>query len=369
MKIGLVCPYNIFKGGGVQECVTALGKELSTRGHDVRILTPLPRENNAKSPENVIFIGTAADVKSPFHTTGQVSVSLNNEMLEQVLDKERFDVLHFHEPWVPFVSRQILGRSKSVNVATFHAKLPGTTVSRTLEKVITPYTKSIMKYLDCLTAVSDVAAEYVQTLTDEPVYIIPNGIDIKKYKPKTTTQTNNSILYVGRLERRKGLKYLLQAFQKLVTADPTLQLQIAGDGSDRLKLETYVSENNIPNVTFYGFVTEKEKLNLLAQAGVFCSPAIYGESFGIVLLEAMAMNLPVVAGNNPGYASVLKDRGTVSLVNPKDINEFASKLKLMLHDQELRHLWQKWAKSYVQQFSYKQVVDEYENLYLKSCGK
>src|SRR5690606_16336645 len=110
--------------------------------------------------------GRARDVKSPFATVGQISVSINTKILDDVLEKEQFDILHFHEPWVPIVSRQILSRSQAKNVATFHAKLPETMMSKTIERVITPYTKSIIKYLDGYTAVSGAAAEYVTTLTD-----------------------------------------------------------------------------------------------------------------------------------------------------------------------------------------------------------
>src|SRR3990167_1142172 len=182
MRIGLVCPYNIFKGGGVQECVLALQKELAKRGHEVHIITPTPRNLPKTIPDEIILLGSAANVKS-FHTTAQVSVSVNTELVDLALEKYNFDILHFHEPWVPILGRQILGRSSSKNVATFHAKLPDTVMSRTIEKVITPYTRSILKYLDNLTAVSDAAAEFVHSLTNKPVQIIANGIDLKHYRP------------------------------------------------------------------------------------------------------------------------------------------------------------------------------------------
>ena len=150
MKIGLVCPYHIFKGGGVQECVFALQKELEARGHVARIITPLPRDvDDTDGVHDCIdFVGTSANVKSPFHTTAQVSVSLDTSAMAEMLEREQFDVLHFHEPWVPIMSRQLLTQSDTVNVATFHAKLPETVMSKTIERVVTPYTKSVLKYLD-----------------------------------------------------------------------------------------------------------------------------------------------------------------------------------------------------------------------------
>jgi phosphatidylinositol alpha-mannosyltransferase len=129
MKVGLVSPYNIFKGGGVQECIIAIQSELEKRGHHAVIITPQPRNYDGPTPEHVIFLGGSTDFKSPFHTTAQVSATVNVDRLDEVLEQEKFDILHFHEPWVPIVSRQILGRSNTLNIATFHAKLPETAMS------------------------------------------------------------------------------------------------------------------------------------------------------------------------------------------------------------------------------------------------
>lgn len=368
MKIGLVCPYNIAKGGGVQEIVRAMQKELVARGHIVKILTPEPREMaDSHRTKDTIFVGSAADFKSPLHTTSQFSVTADMYGIEQMLEEEQFDILHFHEPWVPMLSRQILSRSQSVNIATFHAKLPETMMSRTVSRVVTPYTKAVLRNLDELTAVSDAAAEYVCSLTDAPVAIIPNGIDLSVYKtvkhPIPKPGATKKILFIGRLERRKGVNCLLEAYGLLSDRCDDVELIIAGDGPDREKLEYAAHEMELPNVTFLGYVSDKEKVKLLSTTDLFVAPALYGESFGIVLLEAMASGLVTVAGNNPGYASVLQELGSLSLVNPKDSPEFSRRMDVMLHDADLRKLWQKWAKEYVKQFSYTTIVDQYEEVY------
>lgn len=366
MKIGLICPYDIYKGGGVQECVRATQAELLSRGHEVKIITPLPRQTEAKQPPNIIFIGYSRDIKSPLHTTSQVSVNLNNDMVEEVLSREQFDILHFHEPWVPIVSRQILSRSTAKNVATFHAKLPETVVSRTIERVITPYTKSVIKYLDALTAVSEAAATYVSTLTDKPINIIPNGINLSYYSAQPIKRPSDKpkhIVFIGRLEKRKGVKYLLQAFALLSQNHPTTKLTIAGNGPDRAKLELLADSLQLKNVRFAGYISDKQKKKLHAEADVLCSPALYGESFGIVLLEALASGIPIVAGDNPGYASVMKGLGQLSILDPTDTDEFARRLELFMTDEKLRKLWREWALDYVKQFSYPNVVDAYEKLY------
>ncbi|HEY5806080.1 MAG TPA: glycosyltransferase family 4 protein, partial [Candidatus Saccharimonadales bacterium] len=170
MKIGLVCPYSIAKGGGVLEIVRALQIGLKRRGHDAYIITPRPQGHEDEPGDHVIFVGGSTDFRSPTKTTIQISASVS-ESIREMLEKENFDILHFHEPWIPMLSAQILARSEAINVATFHAKLPETAVSRTMAKVITPYTKPILKYIDALTAPSNAAAEYVCSLTDAPVAI------------------------------------------------------------------------------------------------------------------------------------------------------------------------------------------------------
>lgn len=370
MKIGLLSPYNIFKGGGVQECVLAMRAELESRGHTVRIITPQPKGYEGNAPEGVIFIGVSRDVKSPLHTTAQVSATVTPEYVDEVLEREEFDILHFHEPWVPMLSRQVLLRSKTINVATFHAKLPDTYIIRTIEKMVTPYTKSILKYLDAMTAVSPAGAEYVSHMSDKDVSIVPNGIDLKKYRPKPSiASTSPTILYVGRLEKRKGLIYLLRAFRELKNRLPAVRLLIAGEGPEREKLDSYIEEHDLKDIEFLGYVEDAEKVRLMQTADLFCSPAVFGESFGIVLLEAMACGCPVVAGDNPGYEGVLMETGKIGLVSPRQTTDFARRLELLLTDENVRKVWKKWATQYVKQFDYVSIVDQYEEIYKKALRR
>lgn len=354
----------MYIGGGVQEVVLALRDGLIAKGHQALIITPQPRSHNGSKGEGIITIGGSRPIYS-YATTTHISASIDTDALERTLLREEFDLLNFHEPWTPMLSRQILSRSNAVHVGTFHATLPDRLMARTLERVITPYTKSILKYLDSLTAVSPAAAKYVSSLTNKSIKIVPNGIDLSKYSPpeeyrNTTTKT---IFYVGRLEKRKGLKHLLDAFALLHKKNQHFRLVIAGDGPDREKLQDYVDENGIPHVRFLGYIDDAVKHKYLLQSDLFCSPALYGESFGIVLLEAMASGCVVVAGNNPGYESVLKDRGQLSIVNPKDAPEFARRLNLLAHDEGLRAVWREWALREVKKYDYQQVVEDYFEIY------
>lgn len=370
MKIGLVCPYNITKGGGVQECVKAIQAGLIARGHQAYIITPRPA-GEMDPPRGVIYLGNGTDFSS-LATTTQLSASITTEEIDHVLQHEKFNVLHFHEPWVPMLSRQILSRSRSVNVATFHAKLPETMMVKTLSSVITPYTKSVLKYIHEYTAVSDAAKEYLASLTDEQIHIIPNGIDLSNYSAPRVRPKNSpkQILFVGRLEKRKGVAYLLRAFALVSEGRDDVELLIGGDGTDREKLELLARDLGISEkVRFLGYLSDAEKHRLLRSADVFCSPALYGESFGIVLLEAMASGAATVAGNNPGYSTVMRGIGAISLVNPKRPKEFSARLKLFLDEPELQLLWRKWARESVQQYDYDKVIDAYEALYKDAVKK
>lgn len=367
MKIGLICPYNINKHGGVLEVILALKKGLDSKGHEVKIITPRPRGIKDTDHKDVIFVGVSTDFRSPSHTTTQVSSNGDEDVISEMLQREKFDILHFHEPWVPLLSRQILQLSNAINVATFHANVPETIMTRTVIKAVSPYLKSVMKYLDVLTAVSPAAAEYAASLTTKPITIVPNGIDLRKYKHHVDAVKNSdderTIFYVGRLERRKGVKYLIKAFSLFHDKHPNSRLIIAGDGPDREKLELLADDLGISNVEFLGFISEERKMDLLRTADIFCSPAVYGESFGIVLLEAIATGTVCVAGNNSGYMDVLKETGAISIVDPHSSEEFARRLELLIYDENLRKLWQQWAKLYIKQFDYPSIIDSYEKVY------
>ena len=365
MKIGLVCPYNIFSGGGVQECVLALQKGLSERGHEVYIITPKPNGYKHHEHNGILLLGRARPVRA-VKTSAQISINIEPDKIEDLLESEDFDILHFHEPWVPILSMQLLSKSNAGHVATFHAAMSERRTSRTVEKVITPYTKSIFKYIDALTAVSPTATKYVKTLTRKNIEIVANGIDLEKYTFVNNHKPNpksKKILYIGRLEKRKGVKYLLDAFKLLSDDDNSYRLSIAGVGPDKEKLEQYVEKEFIKNVKFLGYIDEKTKLKLLSEADIFCSPALYGESFGIVLLEAMAKGCVVVAGDNSGYQSVMTGRGKISLVNPKHLEDFARRIELLATDEVLRMAWKTWARSHVQQFDYEKVINRYMKIY------
>lgn len=368
MKIGIVCPYNMFQfAGGVQDIVVNLQHYLRAKGHDVKIITPRPRAHYDAVAEDYILVGRSAKMNTPFNTMVDVGFEADGDEIQSILDREQFDVIHFHEPWVPVLSRQILSRSTCVNVATFHAKLPESLLSKSIINSIVPYTKSILKYIHAYTAVSPAAAEHLQSLSSEYIEIIPNGIELSRFTERPvqarSKKDKKSIVYLGRLEKRKGVENLLTAYAKLRDTYSDVELKIAGNGVKNTSLRRLVSQYKIPDVSFLGFIDESDKVELLASADVFCSPALYGESFGIVLLEAMAVGTPVVAGNNSGYSSVMTGKGRLSLVNPLSTTDFTQRLELLLYDEDIRSMWKSWAAQEVKRYDFKVIADAYESVY------
>ncbi len=371
MKIAIFTPYNIFKAGGVQEHVQYQAEELRARGHDVTILTPRPRRvaKGSTPPKGTRFLGVSTRIKTPSATSADVSASIDNVEIDAELARG-YDIIHAHEPLNPIAARQILSRAEglSVRIGTFHAALPGNRLGKSLIGTYKTYARNVLPHVDIITAVSPAAIEFIDDYTDLPITYIANGIHAESYKPKKVVRDENMIFFMGRLEKRKGARQAIKAFQVLKQSKPDAYLKIAGDGPLRKSLEQYVADYSIEDVEFLGFIDDATKLKLLNTCSIYTSPALYGESFGIVLAEAMAMQAPIVCHSNPGYSWVMKGTGRLSLVDCKDKNAYAQRMKMMMEEQELRTLWQNWAKEYVKQFDYKKIVDEYEKLYISAMN-
>lgn len=373
MKIGLVCPYHLARPGGVLDHVKELYKELSARGHTVKILTPLPRDYEGPVPPEFIALGTSMNTTAFAGTAWQMSFTVDNDAIDEVFKREKFDVLHFHEPYIPMWGRQLLARAACGTVGTMHGRFYDTLTAKTVKPFVSTYMKPIIKYIDVFTAVSPASIDHFNDISDRPVTIIPNGIDINKFKPrKKITKPKDrmrTVLYVGRLEDRKGVKYLIRAYAKLAERRTDVQLVIAGTGGSEKKLKQFVTDEAVPRVMFDSrYISEQEKIDYLHSADVFCSAAPYGESFGIVLLEAMAAELPIVAGDNAGYTSTLQGTGALSLVNPKDTVDFARRLEIFLFEDAVRDLWHKWSTKYINRFTFKTIVDQYEEVYKEAAA-
>jgi len=334
MKIGIVSPYAYPRPGGANSHIRETYEQLREMGHEARIITA-PWGDDPPA-QDVIQIGQAIAV--PFNgSIGRVTLSLRLEWLvRRMLERERFDIIHHHEPFVPFLSFQILDSAKCPNVATFHA-FGGFSFSYWGGRVLLD---RYMRKLDARICVSSAARHFISRYFPDDYRIIPNGVDVEFYAsarpfPEFRDGKTN-ILFVGRLESRKGAMYLLRAYAKLKPKYPGTRLIICNWGPQLGGMRRFVRENSLRDVFFAGRVSDTDKARFYKTADIFCAPSTGQESFGIVLLEAMAAGLPVVASDIHGYKRVVQRNVTGLLVEPKDPDALCAALARLASDPALR---------------------------------
>ena len=360
-KIGIVTPYYYPLYGGVQEYVYHLKKEYKKMGYFVKVITgKFKNQKNKKSKDekDVIRIGRGI----PYlinGSTGRMIMIRRNEKVRQMLEQYKFDILHFQEPFIPFLSHDVIKYSKSLNIATFHANFD----SNIYYKLSRIFLYPLWKKLHGKIAVSPSAKSSItKYFTGHDIEIIPNGVDTNRFsskigKIKKFNDSMINILFTGRIEKRKGLIYLLQAFRLLKKHYPNIRLIIVGRGPLAKPLQIYVKNHNIPDVHFEGFVSVDSLPKYYATSQIYCSPALFGESFGIVLLEGMSAGIPVVAFNISGYNDVVANLEDGLLAIPRDVHDLYEKLELLIKHQQLmreigsrgrlkakRHTWNNIAK-------------------------
>jgi phosphatidylinositol alpha-mannosyltransferase len=272
---------------------------------------------------------SVARITLSFHLAHRVS---------DIMDRERFDILHFHEPLMPALPLTLLPMARAPHVATFHAFAKsnlGYYYGR-------PILKGYLRHLNATIAVSDPAREFVRHYFPQlDPTVVPNGVDTGHFRPGLTPIHHLrdgcvNVLFVGRLEKRKGLRDLLQGYSYMHDRVPRTRLIIAGDGPLRGMVESFVASRRLENVVMAGYVPDQVLPRFHASADIFCAPATGRESFGIVLLEAMSAGLPVVATEIPGYLSVL-EAGVDSLtVRAKSPVELGATLTVLARDPRLR---------------------------------
>jgi phosphatidylinositol alpha-mannosyltransferase len=362
MKIGLVTPYIYPLPGGVNQHVRYLYENLRLRGHDVRIISSSHGLQRA-SEGDVIRIGRGFSMPA----NGSVgTITLSPRFISQVdhvLEREQFDLLHFHEPFVPFLSLVVLGRSNSVNVATFHAFGGFSPAYQVGSRLLRPGIGRIHGRI----AVSAVARHFIERFFPGDYKVIPNGVDIGRFEravqiSKWQDGTKN-ILYVGRFEPRKGLLHLLKAYRILRKTGCNCRLLVVGGGPQAKEARRYLATRKLGGVEFLGRVSDEERDSLFKTADVYCSPATGRESFGIVLLEAMAAGTAIVASDIHGYKGVLQRGQQGLLVPPGKPKELAGALAKVLADDELRAAMGRSGLERAQDYSWERVTAKVEDYY------
>jgi len=340
MKMALVSPYDFAHPGGVSSHISSLERYMTRMGHEVKVIAPASREISDFG-DRFIPIGKPYPIPSS-ESVIRVSISLRlGPVIKEVLARENFDIIHLHEPFMPMLCSAILRFSNTANVGTFHANQgkPGYNWGRPISSWMI---RRRLHKLHGKIAVSKTAMNYASRYIPGPFEIIPNGIDIEQFSPgvppiEEFCDGKKNILFLGRLEFRKGVNYLLKAYLQVKPELPNTRLIIAGPGTRlRKRYERWVRLHQLENdVIFVGFVPEADKPRYYQTADVFCAPATSRESFGIVLLEAMAMGKPVVATNIDGYSNVVSHGEDGFLVPPQNARELARALVHVLSDEEI----------------------------------
>ena len=350
LNIGLVSPYDYASQGGVTEHIKHLSAELKAAGHRTRILAPFSTER-AELPEDVYALGAV----TPVPANGSIArISLSPDLgrtIKAILRTERFDVIHAHEPLMPAVPLLVLRHSTSPNVGTFHA-FGDFSTAYALSR---PILRRFFDRLDGRIAVSEAAFDYVSQYFGGDFEIIPNGVDASRFGAELPPvqwlrDGRPTLLFVGRFEEpRKGLRWLLQALPYVEPYFPDLRLVVAGSGDpeefaewlplrdySRTDRVVYRSSGSASEVVFTGFLPAEDLPRYYQSCDIYCAPSTGGESFGVVLLEAMAAGRPVLASRIQGYAGVLTHGREGFLTEPKNPASIANGIIRLLSDRELR---------------------------------
>jgi phosphatidylinositol alpha-mannosyltransferase len=338
MRVCLVSPYDFAHPGGVTEHVRHLAEELRRRDHQVTIMAPSNRVADTRDIPGFVRIGGSV----PVHGNGSVArIALSFHLVRRVralLDREDFDVVHYHEPLVPGLPITTLRFHRGANVGTFHAM-----ARRNLGYYYgRPFLLRYFHRLHGLICVSEPARDFISHYFQGDYKIVPNGIDGVRFRPdlaplpELCVEGVATVLFVGRMEQRKGLPILLAAYAELRRRRTDCRLVIVGDGPMRWAYERQCEANGVPDVTFLGHLPGDVLPRVYAGADIFCSPATGRESFGIVLLEAMASGVPVVASAIPGFSQVVEPGGDGLLVAPGKPEGFTRALETLIADPGLR---------------------------------
>jgi phosphatidylinositol alpha-mannosyltransferase len=361
----MVCPYSFDVHGGVQAHVLQLAEVFHARGHEVSVLAP--SSPHVKLPDYVVSGGKAVPI--PYH--GSVARlrfgPATHRMVKKWIAHGDFDVLHLHEPNAPSLSVLALMIAEGPIVATFHTSTTKSLALGIFQGILRPWNEKIVGRI----AVSDLARRWQMEALGSDAVEIPNGVDVASFASAPPLpgypRPGKTVLFLGRFdEPRKGMAVLLGALPALVEHFPDIEILIVGRGDeDELRQE---AGDLAGHLKFLGQVDDAVKASALRSADVYCAPNTGGESFGIVLVEAMAAGTAVVASNLDAFRRVLCDGKAGRLVDVEDSAALAEGLIAVLADAKLRSRYVKAATAAVGRYDWSVVADEIMRVYETVAG-
>ncbi|GAC1445380.1 MAG: glycosyltransferase family 4 protein [Mycobacteriales bacterium] len=365
MRVGIVCPYTWDVPGGVQAHVRDLANSLLRLGHEVSVLTPVDEPDEADLPSYVVPAGRAVPVPYNGSVARLAFGPLSLARTRRWLRDGNFDVLHIHEPTVPSLSMLACFAASGPMVATFHT---ATTRSRALQVFGSALQPGLEKITGRI-AVSPAARRVVVEHLGGDAVLIPNGVDVRRFdgaRPLSAQPAVPTVSFLGRIdEPRKGLVVLLEALPELVELVPEVRLLVAGPG-DVEEVRVAIPASLRGHVELLGLVSEADKPGVYASGDVYCAPNTHGESFGIVLIEAMATGTPVIASDLEAFRRVLEDGRAGVLVPVSDPASLAAALADLLGDPDRRKLLAEAGRETVEQYDWAtvtaRIVEVYETV-------
>jgi phosphatidylinositol alpha-mannosyltransferase len=361
VRIALVCPYDWAAPGGVQVHVRELADAFRSSGHDVEVLAPsrLPRiegGDRVGTPVSVPYNGSTAPIDPrPWHV-GRVRQALRS------LDP---DVVHVHEPFVPSTSLWATLASDAPVVATFHSGA----ASSVLYDVAAPVLRRVAARIDARVAVSTRAAAVARARIGGSFEIVPNGIDVDSFARVAPADIGpgRKLLFVGRLDRRKGFPVALEAFRLLAARYDDVRLIVVGSGTERPAIERMAPDVRA-RISMLGAVPNGQLPPIHQACDVFLGPSLGGESFGVILIEAMAAGMPIATSRIPGYDEVVDDGVTGLLVPPGDPEALATAVGRILDDTDLARRLAAAAAERARRYDWSVVAREIEAVYRRAVG-
>jgi len=353
--------------GGISEHIDSLARYLRKRGHLTYILTANFNSGiSYKDPDYVIRVGRA--FKIPINKSIS-SITLSpklNKLVKEIVQKNNYDIIHIHGPIAPVLPMLALKYSRSINVATFHSAHDEVLLYR----IFKGYLENYFKKLHGRIAVSEVAKRSISRYFDGEYRIIPNGVDVHRFNPNNekiewlVKDNSKKILFVGRIEPRKGLKYLILALNEIIKFISDVKLIVVGDGPFKILYEQYLNKNIEDKVIFVGKVGYDELPKFYVSCDVFVSPATEKESFGIVLLEAMASKIPVIASDIEGYRQIIKDEVNGFLFENENYKNLADKIIMVLKNKNfVNKVVENAYKIVIEKYSWESVSKQIEDYY------
>ncbi len=358
-RIGIVCPYGWDTPGGVQSHVGDLAEYLIAQGHYVSVLAPVINEEGI--PDYVTSAGRPISI--PYN--GAVARILFGPLafarVKQWIGSGNFDLLHLHEPAIPSISLLACWAAEGPLVGTFHAA----STKQKIAFAITPFIEPVIEKLTARIAVSEAARETLQIHLDTDAVVVPNGIYAKKFSDAHSDPrwSGNTIGFIGRFEEsRKGLSVLIEALPSIIEKIPDVRVIVAGPGNPASVLEE-MEPHLRQRFTFLGRISEEDKANFMSSVSIYVAPNTGGESFGIILAEALAGGASVLASDIPAFDSLLGHGKYGSLFQSENSEDLAKRAIELFNNPELRRTIARAGREYAQSFDWDVVAERIYDVY------